>query len=250
MDERPTAHQLRAAIRVARLIDETGNWIVDARSSYRLAATEGEHPAASLEGGQQLLLHIGLVAMVEDQVIPTPALRVIAALADDTAAEALALRFDSFAGLHDSDRRVEVGVAGEEAVAEACRADLRLLNRSDLADRVQRVSLISDALGYDIIAPTVVGRVRALEVKTTTSTATDHFRFFISRNEFDVGRSGSVAWALIACRSLGDGSVDILGWCRVDALRAYLPDDGVGRWTEALVRLPIAALMAGLPPAV
>jgi hypothetical protein len=114
------------------------------------------------------------------------------------------------------------------------------------------VSLISDALGYDVNAPTLGAATRRLEVKTQGSNAAATVRFFLSRNEYEVGRRHTTSWALVmCCAPTGpSGAVEICGWCRADSLALYLPDDRNGRWTEAMVRMPTVALAAGFPPAV
>jgi hypothetical protein len=72
-------------------------------------------------------------------------------------------------------------------------------------------------------------------------------RFFLSRNEYEVGRRNPDQWALVACTfgAAGVDSVDIVGWCRAITIQPYLPDDCGGRWTEALVRLPASQLRGG-----
>ena len=122
------------------------------------------------------------------------------------------------------------------------------MGRPDLRWQVQRVSLVSDSLGYDVWAPSIGATSRHLEVKTSTRLAFGSFEFYLSRNEFEVGRREAAAWALVACHIDGERVADV-GWCRAAALGAYLPDDQNGYWTEARVRLPRAVLVDGLPPA-
>lgn len=256
LSELPSLHQLRAALRVARFIDASGNDSWDVRDVYRHAMTKGEHPEPYLVDGEEILIRAGLVEQHEGRLIPLPGLGVVAALDDRTALELIGNQLPE----RDADEaaddvvsevdRSRIGAIGEELVLELCRNELVSLGRSELAARVVRVSLVSDALGYDVLAPVLVGRTRRLEVKTGTRPAGTSFRFFLSRNEFEIGRRYVDSWALVACRLRPDGDdADVLGWCRVDALRPYLPDDHNGRWTEALVRLPLASLIHGLPPA-
>lgn len=245
----PTDHQLGAAVRVARVIDETGNAVEDARATYRLVLSQGEHRADDLVTGESVLGMVGLVRLTpEGRVLPTPTLSVLAALPDN---DAVAYLRRMLARRTDDAARTETGLAGELAVVDACRNELVSFGRPDLAHGVQQVSVLDNSLGYDVLAPSLTGPNRWLEVKTSRSAVGSVFDFFLSRNEYEVGRHDPSAWALVACVwPSSDHHADILGWCRAEALRPYLPDDRNGRWTEALVRLPRAALFDGCPAAV
>jgi len=83
--------------------------------------------------------------------------------------------------------RREVGEIGEDIVTGAARSELLDLGHADLARAVRRVSLISDQLGYDVVAPRVGGPNRLLEVKATTGPHDDPIRIHLSRNEAAVG---------------------------------------------------------------
>ena len=58
---------------------------------------------------------------------------------------------------HDEEALRTLGAAGEEAVVTACREFLEQHGHPDLARSVRRVSLISDALGYDVACPRPAG---------------------------------------------------------------------------------------------
>lgn len=242
----PTEYQVRAAIEVARLIDTVGNAVVDARDAYQHTLTRGEHTPASLRAGEALLLRMGLLREEEGRLFPATALEVVARV-DDAESE------DLIRAWHHSviaeELRELIGNAGEEAVLAACRKNLLALGRRDLADRVQQISLIDDTRGYDVYAPSVMGASRLLEVKTSGRSVPGAFTFYVSRNEYDTGRRNPDGWALVACTWDG-AKADVVGWCRAAALTTYLPLDGSGRWTEALVLLPQAVLTRGLPTAV
>jgi len=260
-DRGPTRHELRAALHVARLIDEHGNSVEAARMAYRHAITGRVHPLENLVVGERILLRSGLLTGGGDDLLPTAALMVLVALADDEALLALAAAcgvddLRSLAGLLPDDVgedsqaiRDAYGAAGEVAVVLRCRDELADLGRSDLVEGVQRVSLVSDALGYDVAAPSIGGDLRLLEVKTQGAASADA-RFYLSRNEYEVGRARA-GWALVCCRAPDgpDGPVEVVGWCRASALRDHLPEDRRGRWTEARVKLPLRVLMPGLPSA-
>ncbi|HEX3608602.1 MAG TPA: DUF3883 domain-containing protein [Solirubrobacterales bacterium] len=149
----------------------------------------------------------------------------------------------------DANLRGELGEEGEEAVVSACKEQLLALGAGDAADGVCRVSLVSDELGYDVIAPKVDGSVRRLEAKATRSAAMA-VTVVVTRNEIEAGR-GDPNWHLVVAR-VGRGEEDsILGHTSVAALEALLPTDGheAGRWQAAQLRLQVDDLSPGLPAA-
>lgn len=245
----PTDHQLLAAVRVARAVDITGNTAEDLYATYALVLTQGEHRREALLQGEQLLAELGILHMGDGRSVKgSPRLTVLAKLQDS---EAVAYLRRLLARRIDEDVRAAVGFAGEVAVVTACRAELRGFDRPDLAEAVQQVSLLDDSLGYDIRAPRIDDDMRLLEVKTSASPLSSLFEFFLTRNEYEVGRHRADSWSLVACsRDESANDTQILGWCRVDALRPYLPDDRNGRWTEARVRVPRTIFFEGIPSAV
>lgn len=240
-----TDHQLLAAVRVARLMDVEGNTSQDTTRTFPLVMSQGEHRSDDLHAGLAILSAAGFMDVDGDQLTPTPALILLAGLLDHEAVRHLRR---VFADRTSARSRIESGAAGEAAVVEACRAELVSLGRPDLAGKVMQLSLLDDALGYDVSAPSLTDQVRLLEVKTAGRPTDAIFPFFLSRNEFDVGRRER-AWALVACAAT-EGSASIIGWCRASALVPYLPDDRRGRWTEAFLQLPRSVLLDGIPPAV
>ena len=246
MTESPTQHQLRAAVEVARIIDADGNPATDARNAYRYILTQGEHRAASLLAGETLLVAAGLLVERDGRLYRTDGLAVLANLEAEVAADVVRARH---AAVVDEARRTFIGAVGEIAVAEACRANLVELGRTDLARAVQRVSLVDDGLGYDVLAPTLRGAGRLLEVKTSARHTPGAIEFFLSRNEYTVGQRHPEDWALVACAFVSE-EAQVVGWCRASALTTYLPTDGMGHWTEARVQLPSVQLVPGVPPAV
>jgi hypothetical protein len=147
----------------------------------------------------------------------------------------------------DADAAKEKGALGEEAVAKHARTELETAGRNDLAGRVQRVSLLSDQLGYDVVAPTISGPMRRMEVKTCGGSQT-RFEVFLTRNEVSVGLRDS-CWTLVICRNPQDGNPVILGWCRAEVFRDLLPRDIDSRASWATVKLTVCAdmLRPGLP---
>lgn len=242
----PTDHQLLAAIRVARVLDPAGNTAAEIEASLPLIVSQGQHRAEDLRLGFALLLDIELVFEGTAGVRGTAQLAALLSLDDAESLRQLRRMLQSSQQLTD---RAQVGAAGEAAVVDACREELLLLGRADLLPRIVQVSAFDDTLGYDISAPTLKQGARHLEVKTASEVSGGLFPFYLSRNEYEVGRRHPSEWSLVACERRA-GTITILGWCRASALTAYLPADQRGRWTEALVRLPRAALFEGIPPCV
>lgn len=172
---------------------------------------------------------------VLSQVIPDPDQREAFLLA-------LANRFQSTPAMR-------LGELGECAVVNLSRQELANAGRSDLAALVQRVSLISDQLGYDVVAPTLRGKPRRMEVKTTSSGVQTHFEIYLSRNEAAVALRDP-SWALVLCRVCDPSSAEVVGWCRAEAFAPALPCDKHprGRWTQAKLQLDREKLKEGLPP--
>lgn len=242
----PTAHELAAAAQVAKFIDAGGNDLVDAHTSYALTSTDESFAQSTLRAGEGLLLEAGMLRLVEGRLIPTHLLAAFVNIGDkDEAAAALDRILDHQASEAD---RAATGAAGEEFVLAAVRDELERLHRPDIADRCERVSLISDAFGYDIHAPTLHDTMRRLEVKTqTVDGKPSTVRFYLSRNEYDTGRANPAEWALVACSRTHSGELALHGWCRAATLSSYLPADQGGKWTEALVTVPLSVLSPGFP---
>jgi len=146
----------------------------------------------------------------------------------------------------------KLGDLGEQAVVAAYRAELERLGRPELRGAVRQVSRVSALLGYDVVTPTLQGKALRIEVKTIGSPG-PMCRFFISRNEAEVG-SRDPSWRLVVCERGQDGKIGILGWCMIDAIERLLPTDpigsirGTGRWSSVRIQVPRDLLSAGLPP--
>jgi Domain of unknown function (DUF3883) len=280
----PSLHVVRAALHVGSILGDRAAPVLDARESYWHHATGGTFSPADLRLGEQLLIDCRLLTVEDGHLIPTQPL---GALLDGTVEDAIAFLCKSILSdavatqddrksigeldraleplLGDEERRRElllelgrrfddtrtslIGAIGEECVVEHARSELRDLGHRDLARAVRRVSLVSDQLGYDVVAPRIDGRPRLLEVKTAIRRPQQEFSFFISRNELETGLRTS-DWALVACAILDENtrSAEILGWSPAAGLRDRLPTDvAQGRWTEAQLSLPLDELYAGLP---
>ena len=143
----------------------------------------------------------------------------------------------------DANRLATLGVIGEQYVVELCRAELVAAGRPDLSAQVVRVSTLADNLGYDVIAPTLVGTTRRLEVKASRGGD-----IYISRNEFFTGCEDP-DWALVAVGIDAQDRPELWGWLRASALVDLVPmdRDDQGRWQSARLLRIRDCLQPGLP---
>jgi hypothetical protein len=148
---------------------------------------------------------------------------------------------------HSEEELREVGELAECHVETEARTQLIFEGRGDLAQRVRRVSLLSDELGYDVTAPRLDGSDRRLEVKGTRGEGSV-VRVVISRNEATVGLRDP-AWTLVVCRVGRDKTVSTLGWTAGSEIANQLPSDPEtgGKWDSATLYLDVQALKPSLP---
>lgn len=183
---------------------------------------------------------------VAEEMIPDSDLSTLSAtVSDPERREALLLALGQ---TYDPAHNVRVGEVGEEAVKLASKEELIGVGRPDLADQVQRVSLISDHLGYDVVAPTTAGGTRRMEVKTCGQSR-EQWRVHLSRNQVETGLRDP-SWYLVVCTMCGNDDATVVGWCQGDYLRTLLPIDQSprARWSSMELVLPSHALIPGLPP--
>ncbi len=282
----PPPHIIHAALHVADQIDRQGSPVPAARHGYRHYPSGGVFPPDDLRRGERLLVESGLVREEAGVLYPTQELSSLVATPQHEATELLLARAlkitlpawleqsvspppdvmsvieelvpdpdkrEAFLllirGRYDSSATAALGAKGEEEVAARAREELLDLGRPDLASRVQRVSLISDRLGYDIVAPKLDQRTRRLEVKTTARTPDGAIDCYVTRNEIEAGRRDP-GWALVICKLEPDDRVVVVGWCRVTAVEPYLPIDSAGgTWREAELTIPRMLLVPGIPAA-
>ena len=166
-------------------------------------------------------------------------------LADAARREALLL---TLGRTLDAQHLADIGATGEDYVVNACQRHLTARSRPDLAAAVHRVSLQSDALGYDVTSPDTTGHRHRIEVKTTSSASPGRVEFFLSRNEAMVGERDT-AWSLVAVRRNRDESLDLIGWCSAVHLLPHLPRDlsAQGRWTSVRLSVATTDFTPGLP---
>lgn len=179
---------------------------------------------------------------VRPEFLPVEVERVLAEMFDDQERDATLL---AAAAKYDDAALRALGEAGEEAVLAACQAFLQEQGRPDLAFMPRRVSLISDALGYDIWSPDLTEQGCRLEVKCYRGRDPT---VYITRNEFEVGMRLS-RWYLVLCRSVGISPPEVIGWTTLSPLLQRMPRDvaRTGRWQVAKVRIDEPELRPGLP---
>lgn len=144
----------------------------------------------------------------------------------------------------DSDKLADIGRRGEEAVLAALRDAVDI----DHHKLIRHVSEEDDTLGYDIRSPSVSGHrnQQLLEVKTTVRPQ-EKFRFYLSRNEYRVGKNNT-NWAIVFVR-LRNSTPIIEGFIRADQLLGLMPRDASeeARWQTAEIELSTTRFTPGLP---
>lgn len=279
-EARLTRHVARAALHVAAILGDASTPIVVARESYWRRATGGVFSVADLNLAEDALVAAGFVLRSGDLLTLTPLLATLINNDEDDGIEALAAAFLAArpppdaaeraeievalcglvndptrreALLHalgrrwDDQHRREVGDIGEELVVAHARAELAALGHAELAPAVRRVSLVSDQLGYDVVAPRIAASPRLLEVKATS--ATKDALVFLSRAEADTG-SRFDDWALVVCsvHDIGRRTGEIVGWCQRADVEHLLPADKLGSyWQSVAIELERLSLRPGLP---
>lgn len=282
----PTRHQLRAAQVVSSILDDKPVPIARVRRSYPHLPSDGVFDHDDFLVGEALLTLAGLASTDETHIHSTIAtgagpapLKVIllgylerqvppwvgaattyghvdwtrvpeeakggfeALFQDSYEREAVLLQI---ARTFDDRLLKEIGEAGEVFVAESWRHGLAVNGCAHLAPAVERLSEISDQLGYDLRAPALDGSTRRVEVKTTVAQES-FFRMVLSRNEAVVGLS-DLNWRLVACRKTG-AEIAVIGWCKAETIRPYFPTnvEAGSRWLTVEIELPVEMLTPDLP---
>lgn len=184
---------------------------------------------------------------LESDFIPDSAERTLGEVLTSEERETLLLQLGR--KFSDQDTGVTGAIAEEFLVAEF-EAELKGLDRPELASRVCRVSQISDQLGYDITAPRFEGSDRRVEVKGTRSLGSI-VKFHLSRNEAERAERDP-HWLLVVCRVLPDDSAATVGWLPGQALLDLFPSDSHqdSRWESVLIQMSEADFHAGIPSAI
>lgn len=280
-EPRLTRHIASAALHVAAILGQASTPVVVARESYWRRATGGVFSVPDLILAEDLLVAAGFIIRTGDSLTITPLLDNLLDADEGDAVEVLAVsllgerapadnaeRAERCATLDeliddpvrrealllalgrrwDDQHRQEIGAIGEEVTAGLARDELAALGRPDLAGAVRRVSLVSDQLGYDVVAPRVGAPPRLLEVKSTTSAAAEA-HVFLSRGEADAG-SRLEDWALVVCvvQDIVSRTGELVGWCQRVDVEHLLPADVPGsRWQSVAIEVERLALRPGMP---
>lgn len=226
---------LRPAARLLELVTDDDSGACEMLAAEALASLRPPWLGAAVTG----------TAIATELLPDHVAMRLTAAIPDPDRREAVLLAAGRIA---DDAHRREVGEIGEELVVALARAELHRLGRPDLADRVVRLSLRSDQLGYDVRVPRLSGGVWRVEVKSSSRHALA-LEFFISRGEVETGRRLS-DWVLAMCHVSPGGDDTVVGWCRYGMIDPLLPQDkhAHGSWQTARIRAHPDLFEPGLPP--
>lgn len=183
--------------------------------------------------------------VVRPELIPTDAASALSTTIQDPGErEAFLL---SMGQKYDDIALPDIGHEGELAVMSAWASELATRGRSDLREGILHVSLTSDALGYDVVAPDLHGEDMRLEVKTVGLTKR-HLTVYLSRNEFETGVRDR-RWRLVVCKRMGDGTIEVQGWLSASDIAAYVPLDRseLGAWATVRIDLVADQIRPGLP---
>ena len=266
--------EVRAMCRVAAMLADQGMSLDDAEYTYESAPYAGLFAISDLKRAEHNLRILGMLIDCENRIqISNDMLSLVEGTVEDAHIALLArqMKGPSEEIIHkltaelsldqrelllialnrrfDDTRQREIGAAAERLVEAAARGELEKLGEFELSRRVRRVSLVSDQLGYDIVAPSMSGKARKFEVKGTTIPISDTFRFFISRNEAEYAKKDPL-WFMVACHVTDAESDqgDIIGWCSIDGIAEFLPTDTKGGlWASAELTLPRTALQSWIP---
>ncbi|MGQ0618072.1 MAG: protein NO VEIN domain-containing protein [Acidimicrobiia bacterium] len=265
---------------MAAILGRATTPVVVVRESYWRRATGGVFSVADLVLAEDALVAAGFIMRTGDVLTLTPLLDTLVEADEDDAVEVLAVSLlearapvDAAEGaeidvtLHgliddparrealllalgtrwDHRHRREVGAIGEEIVVSQARDELTALGHPDLARAVRQASLVSDQLGYDVVAPRVGAPPRLLEVKST-ALASDTL-VFLSRAEADTGsRLGDWALVVSVVHDVVNRTGEVVGWCQRAEIEHLLPPDVPGsHWQSVAIELERLRLQPGLP---
>jgi hypothetical protein len=85
------------------------------------------------------------------------------------------------------------------------------------------ISIKDDTKGYDIEFDNIINEKKLLEVKTS-SLPGNTFSFYLSRNEYEVGKLNTDNWSVVLVK-LSNGTPVFFGALTVDDLNKYLPEE-------------------------
>lgn len=145
----------------------------------------------------------------------------------------------------DSDELSETGLLGEKAVINRLREELDEFYHQ----RIDHVSKYDDSAGYDIRSPSLKDPAveKKLEVKTTKRPG-NNFRFYLSRNEYEVASINPDRWHLVLVQKQNDEYV-ILGNIKLIHFIDWIPEDSDDRcrWESISITIKTESIQKTLP---
>lgn len=149
------------------------------------------------------------------------------------------LKFDP-----DNAVNAEIGLAGEEAVMSWLYGSID----ASRIGKINHISLVNDAAGYDIFSPSTKNFTNdvLLEVKTTTRPG-PAINIFLSRNEARVGIQNQ-NWFLTFV-SIVNGISRLEGHLSINEILFMLPKDPIpeSSWMSVKLKIEKSSLNPGLP---
>lgn len=144
---------------------------------------------------------------------------------------------------YDNTQLLEIGLAGEKAVLNLLYQQVDKRYHS----RIRHIAVVDDTVGFDIIAPSIKDHEKSvcLEVKSTVRPA-DDFTFYISRNEFNVGKK-TQNWSIV-CVKIKNDIPAILGHLNLDQISDLFPMELSEQvtWQSLKVTVPLTLINEGL----
>ncbi|MGC6472612.1 MAG: DUF3883 domain-containing protein [Parvibaculales bacterium] len=117
----------------------------------------------------------------------------------------------------DNSKNIENGLMGEEFIV----SELKKTLPEEKFNQINHVSLKDDTKGYDIEFENENNILKFLEVKTS-SLPGNNFSFFLSRNEYEVGKLKNDDWSIVLVK-LFNGNPVFFGALTLADLNEYLP---------------------------
>jgi hypothetical protein len=143
-------------------------------------------------------------------------------------------------------RNVEIGSKAEEFVLEQIQTQLDTCGCQELISKVSRVSLVSDYLGYDLVAPSSDGRTLRIEVKGSAGGLWSGFH--LSRGQAQAAQRDP-NWFLVFC-DLSRPLTTLIGHLQWAEIAAHVPvdaPDSCGTWQHVHLRFSRSIYREGLP---
>src|SRR5665213_273224 len=119
-------------------------------------------------------LYVNLDGMTDPEIITNPQILLPQELSLAKSARRTPYKIDN---LERSRKNAITGSKGEALTMLQEKSRLMKQGREDLAKKVERVSLVDDTLGFDVLSFEENGQERYIEVKTSAQ-ATDYIRFY------------------------------------------------------------------------